>query len=135
MIYGSIIDLTCIHWDSYLSGSTAGDVGAFQDGDQQQLAKGACRAYRNDTFRLYLHSLTAFVMFLAFVFDCVICKYASQVDFYDKTDASKLTAEEDEEETVAGAGVGPQSAAINGAVNADDDVDATSELKKSTETI
>lgn len=70
------------------------NLGTGQEEQQRQhLVKGACRAYRNDTFRYYLHSLTAFVMFLAFILDCVICKYARKVDFYDNED-SKLAKKE-----------------------------------------
>lgn len=91
---------------------------------QVQLVKGACRAYRNDTFRYYLHSLTAFVMFLAFVFDCVICRYAGEVDFYDSED-SKLTSKE-----VAAPTITTTTTPLTTKTTA-----TVSGLKKSTETI
>lgn len=50
---------------------------------------GACLAYNNDSFRYYLHGATAFVMFLAFLVDCIISRRAKEVDFYDKNDTVK----------------------------------------------
>lgn len=46
--------------------------------------RGSCRAYKNDTFRYYLHGITALVMLLAFLVDCIISSRAREVDFYDK---------------------------------------------------
>lgn len=51
--------------------------------------RGACRAYKNDTFRYYLHGTTAFVMFLAFIVDYIISRRANDVDFYDKKDSKE----------------------------------------------
>lgn len=44
---------------------------------------GACRAYDNDLFRYNLHGLTAAVMALAFIVDCIISRRSSEVNFYD----------------------------------------------------
>lgn len=71
------MDLTCVHWDSVKSTLAAGG----------EPSRGACRAYENDSFRYYLHGLTALVMFLAFIVDCFISRQASQVDFYDGNDS------------------------------------------------
>lgn len=54
-----------------------------------QSSRGACRAYENESFRHYLHGLTALVMFLAFIIDCIISRRANEVDFYDGKDDSK----------------------------------------------
>lgn len=77
MIYGTVVDLTCIYWDklSYLGEDLA------------VATKGACRAYDNETFRYYLHGLTALVMLLACIVDCLIISRAHEVDFYDKNDS------------------------------------------------
>lgn len=81
VIYGTVIDLTCIHWDSVSYLQNGGESLGTSTG-----VRGACRAYRNDTFRYYLHGTTAFVMFLAFLVDCIISRRANDVDFYDKKD-------------------------------------------------
>lgn len=55
------------------------------------LNHGACRAYDNDSFRYYLHGLTALVMFFAFIVDCVISTQSSEVNFYESgNDDSKI---------------------------------------------
>jgi hypothetical protein len=69
------VDFTCVHWDSYI---VATDL---DSSDSKH--HGACRAYDNDSFRYYLHGLTALVMLIAFVVDCVISTQSSEVDFYD----------------------------------------------------
>lgn len=56
-------------------------------GGALEATKGACRAYENDSFRYYLHGVTASVMFLAFIVDCWICRQANEVDFYDSDDS------------------------------------------------
>lgn len=68
VIYGSLIDTTCIHWDSLGAGDSS---------------RGACRAYKSDRFRYSLHGVTALIMFLAFLVDCLISKFARGVDFYE----------------------------------------------------
>lgn len=73
VIYGTVIDLTCIHWDTLTTSQ--------QD---SLYSKGACRAYKNDSFRFYLHGFTGFVIFLAFIVDCFISSIAEKVDFYDR---------------------------------------------------
>ena len=83
IIYGSIVDFTCVHWDRY--------TGASDSITPESSYHGACRAYDNDSFRYYLHGLTAMVMSFAFVVDCIISTRSSEVDFYDcVNDDSKL---------------------------------------------
>lgn len=78
MIYGTIVDLTCVYWDS-----VAPPIGS----DSIEPSRGACQAYENDSFRYYLHGVTALVMFLAFIVDCIISRRANEVDFYDGNDS------------------------------------------------
>lgn len=68
VIYGTLIDVTCIHWDSQGAGANS--------------SPGACRAYKNDRFRYNLHGATALIMFMAFLIDCLISQFARSVDFY-----------------------------------------------------
>lgn len=82
VIYGTVIDLTCIHWDTLSYSQNSGFV------DTKADMRGACRVYKNDTFRYYLHGTTAFVMFLAFLVDYIISRRANDVDFYDKKDSN-----------------------------------------------
>uniref|UniRef100_A0A6G1SGZ5 Solute carrier organic anion transporter family member n=1 Tax=Aceria tosichella TaxID=561515 RepID=A0A6G1SGZ5_9ACAR len=81
IIYGSIVDFTCVHWDRYSITS---------DSTTNSNHHGACRAYDSDSFRYYLHGLTAMVMSLAFVIDCIISTRSSEVDFYDCGNDSKM---------------------------------------------
>lgn len=78
MIYGAVVDLTCVHWDALPSHDTD-IVGSSEPATHQ----GACRAYQNDSFRYYLHGVTMLVMLLAFIVDCLITRRAAEVDFYD----------------------------------------------------
>lgn len=72
IIYGSIIDMTCVHWDWF----------GWTDGSRLEQQQGACQAYNNDVFRIYLHGVTAAFMFLAFLIDCIIVRSSHKVDFY-----------------------------------------------------
>lgn len=86
VIYGTVIDLTCIHWDTLGPNVESSKT-------NPSTLRGACRAYNNDTFRYYLHGVTALIMFLAFLVDCVISRRAKEVDFYDKKDSIKEGAQ------------------------------------------
>lgn len=68
ILYGTLIDMTCIHWDK-LHDSGGGKFGA-------------CRLYDNDKFRKYLHGTSASIMFLAFCVDFVVSRHWREVKFY-----------------------------------------------------
>jgi len=65
-LYGAVIDTACIFWQ--------------KDCD----TNGACRLYDSTKFRVYFHGLTAFFMFLAFLFDICVCIMSSKVSFLDE---------------------------------------------------
>lgn len=86
VIYGSLIDLTCVHWDA-LPATSVDKSNTFSpsasNGDGAN--HGACRAYDNNMFRYYLHGVTAFVMLIAFIVDCIVSSQAQGVDFYSSS--------------------------------------------------
>ncbi|KAG9509960.1 hypothetical protein GZH46_01513 [Fragariocoptes setiger] len=69
ILYGTIVDYTCIYWETSID-------------SQGMTTRGACRLYDNTKFRVYLHCLTSVVMFVAFIVDCIMCSQASKVNFY-----------------------------------------------------
>ena len=76
-LYGWFIDWACIFWQKNCD------------------TNGACRLYDSDKFRIYFHGLTAFFMFLAFLFDVSVWLMSSQIDFLDgneKNEANNLQA-------------------------------------------
>jgi hypothetical protein len=63
IIYGTLVDSTCLYWQS--------DCGP----------AGACRVFDSDLFRVYFHGLTGTLMFGAFLVDLSICLMASRIQF------------------------------------------------------
>ncbi len=70
IIYGAIVDSTCLFWEEDSCGR-----------------KGACRIYDSTRFRQWFHGITAFIMFLAFVIDVVVCFKADAIQFHEEVAA------------------------------------------------
>ncbi|UXI21249.1 putative 14-3-3 protein [Sarcoptes scabiei] len=66
IIYGSIVDSTCLFWEESCG------------------KRGACRLYDSDRFRQLFHGITAFIMLLAFFIDLIVCYKASSIQFHDE---------------------------------------------------
>lgn len=75
IIYGTLVDSTCLHWQ------------------QECGAPGACRMFDSWKFRFYFHGLTAFLMGLAFLVDFSICLMASRIQFLE--DGSSILKTDD----------------------------------------
>lgn len=80
IIYGAIVDSTCIFWEEDACGT-----------------KGACRLYDSTRFRRWFHGITAMIMLIGFIIDIVVCYKASAIIFNDE-DAEKVENENEQQQ-------------------------------------
>lgn len=66
IIYGAVVDSTCLFWESNCD------------------SLGACRIYDSVKFRLSFHGLTAFIMLLAFIVDAIVWCKSSHIKFEEE---------------------------------------------------
>uniref|UniRef100_A0A1B6C2D4 Solute carrier organic anion transporter family member n=1 Tax=Clastoptera arizonana TaxID=38151 RepID=A0A1B6C2D4_9HEMI len=74
ILYGAIIDSTCISWDD-----TCGQ-------------RGNCWLYNKEDFRLYINVISASLTFIGTLFDVLVCYYGRNLDLYGE-DEIKETKE------------------------------------------
>jgi hypothetical protein len=82
IIYGAIVDSACLFWEEDECGR-----------------RGACRLYDSDRFRWRFHGITAFIMFLAFCIDVVVCYKAAGIQFHEEEEAGEKDEKEKEDAT------------------------------------
>ena len=71
IIYGAVVDSTCLFWESNCD------------------SIGACRVYDSVKFRLSFHGLTAFIMLMAFIVDAVVWYKSSHIKFEEDEESER----------------------------------------------
>lgn len=115
VIYGTVVDSACIVWGMSGGDGGCGDEGVNGNGTVGVSSRGHCWVYESWGFRVYFHGelkhsyylvnyteylisfvfagTTAFLMFIAFLIDLVVCYHASAINMGTSPDTPDLDHE------------------------------------------